>query len=119
VLEDEILLEQAPEATVVTRPRPPVAPPQFARAPSLAAAPRAAPDSGFTAKGQRALQYHKQEARSGMLVTDLSQQPPWLRALLVALGLALAAGLAYGMYRAVLALRGSVAAPSETEEEAR
>ncbi|HUR27824.1 MAG TPA: FHA domain-containing protein [Planctomycetota bacterium] len=123
VIEDEILLDQAPEPTVATIVSRPVAPPPSPRAaPARSSSPapnvpRSTGEAGFTAKNQRALQYHKQEARSGLLVTDLAQQPLWKRGLVIAVTLGLAALLAYGMYRGVLALRDHGAA-SEAPEDA-
>ena len=57
------------------------------------------------ARGQSVLQYHKQPARTGLLVTDLDQRPLWVRILSLALVVVLAAALAYGAYRGVLSLR--------------
>lgn len=125
-IEDEILLDSAPPPTVVSFPKsslasfpkPSAAPSPVTRAPSSPSTPRASTDAGFTAKGQRALQYHKQDARSGLFVTDLAQRPWWVRAALTVLALAIAAALAWAVYRGVLALREGASRSGEVEQDA-
>jgi hypothetical protein len=116
-LGDEIEIDSDPEATSPTLVRrAPPAPPAPAPAPPAPAAPapgagaRTAATPGPTPRGQRVLQYHKQEARHGLLVTDLDQRPAWLRALLVAVALAIAGGLAWAAYRGVLSVREDLSA---------
>ena len=119
-IEDEILLDSAPEAT---RPALAANPPRYESAPTIASAspPRAATrppamssgEPDLAARGRRVLQYHKQDARAGLLVTDLGQRPLWLRAIVYALVLAFAGALAWGAYRGVLSLRENGAASSE------
>lgn len=121
VLEDEIQLDRP--ASV---PRAPTAP-EPAAAPVVpedrAAARRALllGQMGAAGAGQasnaRILQYHKQPARRGLFVTDLSQQPGWVRGLAVLLALALFAALAWGAYVGVLAVRERGAATSDPAEE--
>lgn len=120
VLEDEIQIDAPPSA------------PRQAAAPEPAPAPTVAPDRAAARRAQllgemgatgvaqasnaRVLQYHKQAARRGLFVTDLSQQPAWVRGLAVVLALALFAALAWGSYLGVLAIRergASTDAPAE------
>ena len=120
VLEDEILLEGQAEATFVSVQPRQVAPAPNARAsvaapaPTLAARPAAEPE--FSARGQRALQYHKQAERSGLFVTDLAQRPWWVRLLVIASVIAVAGALAWGVYRGVLALREGSSHSTAVEE---
>jgi len=118
---DDIEIEEditVPSATVMSLPTRPAAPAPIARPPPSAAGARPVTDPGFQAKGQRALQYHKQEARSGLFVTDLEQRPLWVRALVFALVLAIAAALAWGVYRGVLSLREGASSTAPAEEDA-
>ena len=110
-IEDEILLDSAPEATraVISRaPSRPSPPP----APTVVSAPaaRTAADPGLEARGRRVLQYHKEDARSGLLITDLAQRPWWVRTLVFVIVLALTAALGWGIYRGVLSMREGASA---------
>lgn len=125
-LEDEIILEgdwedeapaaapapraatPAPAARASSRPAPararPAATPPVARA-SSSVAPSAAPSA---LAGSRApLQYNRLEDRRGFLVSDLAQQPLWLRALVYLLVAALFGGLAWGFFRLTTSVRGT------------
>lgn len=128
-LEEEIVLEDAPPAkpahtfgqglAALSAAAAPATPerPALARAAAAGIPTRTAEPSALGARGQRALQFHKQEARQGFLVSDLSQQPGWVRALVLLLALAIAAALAFGAYRLVLGLRQERATPAiETGE---
>jgi predicted component of type VI protein secretion system len=68
---------------------------------ALPAAVRAAP-MPLTPRAPRA------ERRTGFFAGDLSQQPFWLRTLIVLGLIAFCAGLAYGAFRAVAMLRGGL-----------
>ena len=142
-LGDEIEIDAEPEATRFSPPARPASTP-FARAPGPEVAPAAAPSvepraagsrgagtpgasglpgtGGITGapgpdlRGRRILQFHKEPARHGLFVTDLEQRSPWVRALAVVLGLALAGALAYAVYRGVLSLRESSAGTPEPAE---
>jgi hypothetical protein len=76
--------------------------------------------SGLERRGERVLQYHKETARRGLLVADLSQYPAWVRGLIYVAVVALFLGLAYGAFRATTSVReraaGSETAPQPPEE---
>jgi hypothetical protein len=94
--EDEIVLEEDIDlAETATRPR------------SAAAAARPPIEDLSPAELER-LRLLRQSRSGGVFSGDLSQQPGWGRALVYALVLAAAAGLFYGMFRAVGYLRGTV-----------
>ncbi len=103
-IEDEILLDSAPEPLLptVVRSAPRSTPSITVSTPSPAAT---SADPGFEARGRKVLQFHKVEARSGVLVTDLSQRPLWVRGLLFLVVGAGAALLAWAVYQAVLSMR--------------
>ena len=113
-IEDEILLDSDPEATNPVMARAPSRP-----EPPLAIAPtsRAVADPELAARGRRVLQYHKQDARQGLFITDLAQRPLWLRALVYLLVLAITSALAWGVYRGVISLREGVSGQSATEPQ--
>ncbi len=108
-IEDEILLDSAPEATRAVVPRAPSRP-SPSPAPTVVSAPaaRTAADPGLESRGRRVLQFHKEDARNGLLVTDLAQRPWWVRALVFMIVLALTAALGWGVYRGVLSMREGV-----------
>ena len=118
-IEDEILLDSAPESarTVVSRAPSRPSPPS---APTLAAAvaARAATDPGLEARGRGVLQFHKEDARSGLLVTDLAQRPWWVRGLVFVIVLALTGALGWGVYRGVLSMREGVSVDGEPHSAA-
>jgi len=78
------------------------------RAAALGAAPRGA---ARTKGGSAVLQYHRVENRSGILTTELGQQPAWLRWLAYAFVALLFAALIWGAMRATVFLRGRNAPP--------
>ena len=94
--EDEIVLEEDIDlAETATRPRP------------AAATARPAIEDLSPAELER-LRMLRHARSGGLFAGDLSQQPGWVRMLVYALALAVAAGLFYGMFRAVGYLRGTV-----------
>jgi len=123
-LEEEIVLEPAAPArpahsfgqslSALSAAAPAAPAPERSAAARAAAAgipARAADSAALGARGQRALQFHKQEPRQGFLVSDLSQQPAWVRALVLVIVLAFGAALAWGAYRWMLSLRQERAPP--------
>ena len=55
---------------------------------------------------RKVLQYSRVENRSGFFTTEISQWPFWVQVLMVLVGLALFAGLAYAAYFGVTSMRG-------------
>jgi predicted component of type VI protein secretion system len=102
-IEDEIVLEEAPQSSA---PRPLASAPvasirvRASTAPELAplAATAARPAPGLQQVGSRVLQYHQTRAHGGFLSADLEQYPGWVRALVWILALALFGALALGAF---------------------
>jgi hypothetical protein len=69
-----------------------------------------------TTDARGVLQYNKVEQRDGLLKQDFGEQPTWLRAVVVVLLVAAAAGLAWIAYRAANAAKAQIAPPEAVDE---
>jgi len=122
----------APVARATPEPAfaPPPSPAQPTRSAPVAAPRSAAVDSRArkmaaaglapatrTSDGRGVLQYNKVEQRDGLLEQDFGQQPTWLRAVVVVVLLAAAAGLAWVAYRAANAAKAQIAPPQPVEDD--
>lgn len=115
---EEIVLEEEPARAAPSAP--PRAAPSPAGAPATAPRPAPSIDKASTAfqalgatkaspaletRGQRVLQYHKIEARSGWLSTDLEQRPAWVRLVVIVLAMALCAAVSWFAFKGTTLLR--------------
>jgi pSer/pThr/pTyr-binding forkhead associated (FHA) protein len=104
--EEEIVLEDADlVAAPTSAPARTIEPPRAAATAPPAALGATKVSSAIEARGQRVLQFHKTEARGGVLSSDLDQRPWWFKLLAVLLALAVCAGIGWLAFSATSFLR--------------
>ena len=106
-VEEEIFLEGFDREPVEATPPPPSEP-----APDRGTRRRTRPSSDGSSTERRVLQYHRVEAGSGLAGGDLGQYPAWVRALVLALGLALAGAAGWFAFRGASFVKQEVSRPA-------